>query len=284
MSDSNGRGQVAATWRPRGGPEFALVYLGLAFGGLLLVITPPFQVPDEQVHFYRAYQVSDGRLVAEKHDGRIGGWIPDSLPTVFRPFFGLRHHSRKTTTVDAVLGGFSIPLDRSRRRFVNFETTAVYTPVPYLPQSLGISLGKAFDLPPLTILYLGRAANLVASLLLVLVAIRVAPAFEWVFVLVALMPMAAFQMASVSADAFTNAIAMLFTAMILRFAVLESKVEAKGLAALLSASLLLSLSKLAYFPLLLLFLAIPMRRFGNPRGYLAMFASLIALNAAALGG
>jgi len=256
----------------------------LAFGGLLLAITPPFQAPDEQVHFYRAYQVSDGGLIAEKRGGKSGGWLPESLPAIIGPYMRLRHHPRRKTTVDVILATFAIPLDRSSRRFVSFETSAVYTPIPYLPQSLGISLGKALDLGPLTLLYLGRGANLIVSLLLLLLAVRVAPAFKWVFVLLAVMPMAAFQMASVSADAFTNAIALLFTAMILRLALTESNVDARALAALLAASLLLSLSKHAYSALLLLFLAIPVSRLGSPRRYLAVFASLVALNAAALAG
>jgi uncharacterized membrane protein len=249
-----------------------------------LAITPPFQAPDEQVHFYRAYQVSGGGLIAEKRGGVSGGWLPESLPSVVEPFMGLRRHPRKRIKVDAILDRFSIPLDPSTRRFVAFETSAVYTPIPYLPQALGIGLGKALDLGPLTLLYLGRAANLVASLLLALLAVRLAPAFKWVFVLIALMPMAAFQMASVSADAFTNAIALLFTAMILRLALTGSNVDARALAALAAASLLLSLSKQAYAPLLLLFLAIPVSRLGGRRRYLAVFASLVALNAAALAG
>jgi len=109
-------------------------------------------------------------------------------------------------------------------------------------------------------------------------------ALKWVFVVLAVMPMAAFQMASVSADALTNAIALLFTAMILRLALTESSVDARALAALLATSLLLSLSKQAYSALLLLFLAVPASRLGSPRRYLAVFASLVALNAAALGG
>lgn len=284
MSESNERGSRTTRWRPRRGPELALMLLGLSFGGLLIAITPPFQVPDEQVHFYRAYQVSDGGLVAERHGGESGGWVPESLPALIGPFMGLRHHSRKTTTVDEILDGFAIPLDRPRRRFVRFETSAVYTPIPYLPQTLGIGLGKALALGPLALLYLGRVANLVTSLLLILLAIRVAPVFKWVFVLLALMPMNAFLMASVSADAFTNAIALLFTAMMLRLALTGSRIDTGLLAAVFATSLLLSLSKQAYAALLLFFLAVPVRQLGSRRRYLAVFASLVALSAAALGG
>ncbi len=284
MSESNVRARTTARWLPRPGPERVWAGLGLAFGALLLVITPPFQAPDEQVHFYRAYQVSDGGFVAEKRDGQSGGWLPESLPAVTARFMGLAFHPESKTTFDAIRMAFSIPLDRSMRRFVDFENTTVQTPISYLPQSLGIRLGTAFDLGPLTLLYLGRGANLIASLLIILLAIRMAPIFKWVFVLLALMPMAVFQMASVSADAFTNAIAFLFTAMILRLALTDSRVDARALAALLVASVFLCLSKLAYSAVILLFLAVPVSRLGGWRRYLAMFAVLVCVNAAALGG
>lgn len=284
MSESNGRARETARWRPRPGPEQVWVYLGLAFGGLLLAITPPFQAPDEQVHFYRAFQVSDGGFVAEKRDGRSGGWIPESLLAVNAAFVNLQFHPEARTTVGAILVAFSVPLDRSMRRFVGFENTTVQTPISYLPQSLGLSLGKAFDLGPLTLLYLGRGANLITSLLITLLAIRAAPVFKWVFALLALMPMAVFQMASVSADAFTNAVSLLFTAMILRLALTESAVDARALAALLVTSVFLSLAKLAYAVLILLFLAVPVSRLGGRRRYLAVFAALVSLNVAALGG
>lgn len=284
MTEANVRARTTTRWLPRAGPERVWLCLGLVFGGLLLAITPPFQAPDEQVHFYRAFQVSEGEFVAEKREGHSGGWLPESLPAVVAPFMELPFHPQNKITVDAILAGLEVPLDRSLRQFVAFENTTVQTPISYAAQSLGMRLGTAFDLGPLALLYLGRAANLIASLAIVLLAIRAAPVFRWVFVLIALMPMAVFQMASVSADAFTNAIALLFTALILRLALGATDVGVGALAALLVVSVCLSLSKLAYGVLLLLFFAVPASRLGGWRRYLAVFAALALVNAAAVAG
>ena len=284
MPETNVRARTTPRFWPRPGPERLWLGLGLVFGGVLLAITPPFQAPDEQVHFYRAFQVADGGFVAEKRDGTSGGWIPESLPAVTAAFMPVAFHPELKTALDTLAFGFSVPLDRSMRQFIGFENTTVQTPISYLPQSLGMRLGTAFDLGPLTLLYLGRAANLIASLAIVFFAIRTAPVFKWVFALIGLMPMAVFQMASVSADAFTNAMALLFTAMILRLAVGENKADARALGVLLVASVFLCLSKLAYSALLLLFLAIPAGRLGGWQRQLAMFALLVGVNAAAVGG
>jgi hypothetical protein len=37
----------------------------LTFGGVLVFLTPPFQVPDEPGHFFRAYALTEGVVFAE---------------------------------------------------------------------------------------------------------------------------------------------------------------------------------------------------------------------------
>lgn len=54
------------------GSRAHLVFLALAliFGLSFLVVTPPFQVPDETNHFLKAYQVYTGQLMGVKEMGR----------------------------------------------------------------------------------------------------------------------------------------------------------------------------------------------------------------------
>jgi hypothetical protein len=40
--------------------------LGAFFGILFLLVTPPLQSPDEQEHFFRSYQVSEGQWTAQR--------------------------------------------------------------------------------------------------------------------------------------------------------------------------------------------------------------------------
>jgi hypothetical protein len=39
-------------------PASVFAWVALLIGALLVALTPPFQVPDEPNHFYRAYQVA----------------------------------------------------------------------------------------------------------------------------------------------------------------------------------------------------------------------------------
>ena len=81
-------------------------------------------------------------------------------------------------------------------------------------------LGRApLEPAPLTMLYLGRVANLIAYLLLAATAVRLVPIHKWTMALVALMPMSVYLAAAVSADAVTLGLSLLVVALTLNLAV-----------------------------------------------------------------
>ena len=57
-------------------PANAFLVIAAVVGLAFCVITPPFQVPDEVVHFYRAYQISEGHLIARPVKGGYGNLVP----------------------------------------------------------------------------------------------------------------------------------------------------------------------------------------------------------------
>ena len=66
-----------ARWAPR--PEWAFVALAGMLGSVLALLTPPFEGPDEPAHFCRAYQVSEGVLIAPCEAELGGGYLPGRL-------------------------------------------------------------------------------------------------------------------------------------------------------------------------------------------------------------
>jgi len=142
---------------------------------------------------------------------------------------------------------------------MSFSHTAPYAPVPYLPQATGIAVGRALDAPPLMLLYLGRIFNLLTSMALITLAIAITPVWRWVMCCCALLPMALFEMASLSADALTIAVGLLLTAMVLRLhAGLPTARKLNAcLLALAIICVLMTLCKTAYAPLVGLALVVP---------------------------
>jgi len=112
-----------------------------------IIPIPPFQVPDEPNHFLRAYQITPGDFIAEKriiarYGPAAGGEVPVSLVKTIKkvidriPF----NYHRKQNVAD-VIAAFSFQLKREEKKFFNFSNTAMYSPVPYIPQAVGIATG-----------------------------------------------------------------------------------------------------------------------------------------------
>ncbi len=203
-----------------GDAKITRVVLVLVLGTIgsipLVFLTPPFQAPDEVQHFYRAFQMSDFRIRAEVQNGISGGTLPDSLPELVKSSVETQdgiYYPPTPSPISKTLKLAAIPLNRSARRFYPFPGSAYYSPLPYFPQVLGITLGRLFGLSPLYLLYLGRLFNCLASLALVGLAVYFMPVAKELVMVVGLLPMSLFLYASLSPDAAVIACTLLFTAL-----------------------------------------------------------------------
>jgi hypothetical protein len=52
------------------------VFIAVLIGSLLVFLTPPLTVPDENTHFVNAYAVSKGNFFADVENGQIGIQMP----------------------------------------------------------------------------------------------------------------------------------------------------------------------------------------------------------------
>ena len=185
-------------------PEVLWWRIALPFGLLFALLIPPFQSPDEPAHFFRAFQVSEGRLFSEKQDQRLGGELPLSLPALRDSFLYLKMNYAARVAPGQVFAGFSMPLDADKRAFCDFPNTAIYAPGAYLPQAAAIVLLRPLGAGPLFLLYACRLANLFVWLALVGLAIRAIPFLKNVLAVLALLPASIVIAASANADVVTN--------------------------------------------------------------------------------
>jgi uncharacterized membrane protein len=259
----------------------AFAVIALVFGTTLVLVVPPFQSPDESFHFLRAYQITEGDFVATRTgpQGFKGAILPISLDTVAQPFLKMCFHPQVKASVREILRVLRVPLDPRNRAFQIFPNTAHYCPTCYVGQCLGIGLGRVAGAGPLAMMYLGREGNLLVWIVLGFFALRCAPAIARPLFLLLLMPMSINFAATLSADPSTNGLAALFTALICRyFALGAGSITRKRIALLAVISVPLTVSKLAYAPLLALLLLIPARNFGTRPAWAAKLALLAALN------
>ncbi len=256
--------------------ERIFLLVAAIFGVTFALAFPPFQAPDESSHMVRAYQISEFRILTPKNEaGILGDYIPESLiKTMGDSMQDVAHNKEKKVDLGRIIGLFGRDLNPEKRVFFPVAM-ALYSPVPYLPQTAAMLLGRMIELPPLVIMYLGRFLNLAVWMLLVLAAIRALPFFKYVFLLLAMSPLSIHLAASLSADALTSGIAFLFIATVLRIAYGESRTIGRtDLILLFVLAGALSLCKQVYVLLIFIFLLIPAEKFGPKRPRAVILALL----------
>jgi uncharacterized membrane protein len=225
---------------------FAVVLFTLAF----VLVTPPFQAPDEPQHFMKAVQLSQGSVFAEVQGRSIGKSLPRTMTALYGQDFVMvspgiwrLYHLRDFPA------SWRADAGRSGQEFANFPNMANYAPTLYLPQAIGIRLATVLGLPAIAAFYVARLANACVALMILVAALRVMPFARLVILAVAALPTTVFQAASLSPDATINAVAFLTLALTLNVGTrLTSGAPVRLLPV---ASVLLGLAKGVYLPVIL---------------------------------
>jgi hypothetical protein len=251
--------------------------IGVLFGIPAVVLVPPVVTYDGPNHYLRALQVSEGQLRAERFSERaVGGTLPvshaDFLNTLLRNYYwGNKADYMDRRQWEAISGQYE-RVPGTRR--VEFTNTAIYSPVNYAFQALGMRLADALSPSPLLANWLGCLFNLAGYLLVVVLAIECTPRFRRGLLLLSASPLLILQAASLSADAVNFALPLLVLAWAWRLRVQEVEHPAGEIAGILALGLLAALLKPTLIAILPCLLLVPARRFGG--GGLAKVAVLLA--------
>jgi len=237
----------------------------MAYGLALLVLTPPFGNPDEHIHLARAYLISEGRFSVPGQAPGAEAWIPRSIVSLYER---MAHSEPLRPPTTYRRSDLLAHLDQALEPEIRVQAgyLGAHGPIAYAPQALAIFLGRIPEASPAVLVYLGRLSNLLAYLVAGYLAISWAPSRKWALCLLLLAPMPLAQAASLSADAPTNALAMLFVAAVWRILFAQgSRITRCNVVFLLLASTLFGITKPGYWPLATLVLLIPATRFRSGR-------------------
>jgi uncharacterized membrane protein len=250
-------GTVQSSFEPPSAPVWTFAIAGLICGILYAIVTPPFGAPDERSHFLRAWYVSEGHLGAARRNADVGVMVPPDVRTIGE---SLRMHPMADP--GKIRSALHAPPAQSDLEFKENSLHAYASPVAYVQQALGIAVGRAIGVSPLLCFYLGRFTNVIASVLLIALAIRIFPAYRWLVALIALTPMANHLRGSLSLDATTMGICFLFLALVTRLLFFEQgKVRWRIWMVITVLAGLVCLTKINYAPVAALPLLTPDSRF-----------------------
>jgi hypothetical protein len=255
-------------WRP----EIIFAFFALLGGTLLVAMIPPGAGGNETFNFQRAVTVAHGEMLVRPVT--VPGGIVRFLDQISRRFpdgtTPPLHYSR-----DDFAAAAAIPLTVDQPAVLLPNPIAVLHPFSYLPQIPALWLGEALGLSPVALVYLGRMAGLLAGVGLITLAIRAMPFHAETLAAIALFPTLLYSRSTFDADQFTNPLAFLLMALMLREAAAKGPISGRTVAGLAIGAFILSQTKSAYLLLPLAALLIPPARFSSPRRRLAALALIV---------
>jgi uncharacterized membrane protein len=258
--------------------EYLFLVIALVWGLAQVFLMPPLQVPDEEAHWFRAWAFTDGQFTADRQ-GMLT--LPGQFERTADLFEGLAlQHEVPQPSLEGQPGfsGYEDLFDRpGPAGSVRVASrVANYGPVGYLPQAVGVAVGRLLVAPPLICFYLARLTNLLAALALLFFAIRVAPFGKQLFVLVALLPVSMMVLASVSCDAMTISGTSLFIALVLRQRTRMTLRRVDVALVFASAAVFLNV-KPGYWALILLLLLVRPEQINNQKRYVGFVVAGVVL-------
>lgn len=260
------------SWRRGASITWFYLVVALVWGVAMILITPPFQAPDEPAHYFRAWSVADFQLIAQP-----GGvvTVPDNVATLADRLGSNVGNDWAANDYSArrAAGILWEPISETSRAQVT--RAAGYAPIGYVPEAVGIEIARVLGHSPLLALYLGRLLNLVAAVVLVFFAIRVAPFGKPLLALVALLPMFVFEAASLSPDALALSGSLLLLALVLRSTTRET-VPTRELILMSGVAAVLLNAKPGYAVLVLLVFMLVPRHVGGVRRYAVWVGATVA--------
>ena len=218
-----------------------------------LTLHPIGRVPDENTHIRRAYEISYGYILTDvSEEGIVGRELPAELKFV----------TNENQTYDLYEQNKEKDYG-TEKEFLDFNNTAIYAFISYLPQAIGIFITRIFGANIVVQVYGARVVNLFTYILLTYFAIKKIPFKRLAIFLIAFLPITIQEAASVSPDALTNGICFFFVSYILHLIYSKEKASKKDLILLGITSAVVALVKIIYLPLCALVFLIPDEKFEN---------------------
>src|SRR3954447_1987679 len=135
-------------------PRIVYIVIASIVSTAFALLTPPFQVPDEVAHYYRAETLALGG----GHD--IPASSRDFVAATYMSIAGLPQH------YDAAKLASAKRIERSPA-VVRVRFPSQYTFVPYIPQTAAMLIARVIHLRPFRAFYLGRLFNAACTIALV---------------------------------------------------------------------------------------------------------------------
>jgi len=248
----------------------------LIFGLFYVFLIPPFQAPDEDNHFFRCYELATSATNLEQiPTDRLGAVLPSSLDEYADQFDYLRFNYQGRITRQQLQSFNDKKLDQVNTRFVDFSNTAMYFSTSYASHVPVMAIANKFNLKPSTLLYLMRIVSLLTWIFFVRWAFKFHESHLLFFI--SLLPSLLVLHSSVTADVISNSIAFFLTAFVFYLRKHEQLLNNKQIFLFAFLMIVLSVNKIAYLPLVLLWFLLPFGKCSSKKKYFTTFFGIAGI-------
>lgn len=258
--------------------EKLFIIIGFIVGCLFIYIIPPFQSPDEDSHFKKAYAISEGEFFPHSNGTIAGLKIPDTMQEYIQEkLVAMSNREWKYTYHDCYYDQL-LPGEFSKKTLVEVSTSNT-TPLAHIIPAIGIFFSKI--LSPVFVngapstalmLYFARFFSLLAYLFIGYLAIKITPSFKKSMFTILLIPMSIFLGSMVSYDSLLISVSLLSISMILSLIYnKKTKFDNKAFIVFTIIGYLLLNIKVIYAPLLALLIFVPNEKFKDNKKWKTYF-------------
>jgi uncharacterized membrane protein len=255
--------------------------LAIIFGILLIYLNPPMVCPDENAHYMNICRIIGGSVFVDMQDGVMGSVITQDQADFINAYNG--HYSgldsEKYTFKDAY---FLSHLNYSGDQKVFYPSSVSnINPLAYIVQATGAFIAqKLFKVTsPYNILIWAKLSNLLFFVIVTRIAILKAPVMRNTMFLIALMPMTIYQCSSTSYDSAVIACMFLFFTYSIKLIRADDdyRIGFEDIFAICFSCTFIFAGKIAYAPIVLIMLAVNIKKFGSVKKYIGCISLVAAI-------
>lgn len=239
-------------------PEKVWLIVAITYLLPIMFIIPPYQVPDEPVHFYNAYRISQLDKNKSLYDNLNNPEliVPNSINCLNYSKIQIEN---KVSNFNEVLDCLKEEENASDYTYDDYNYLTTRT--GYLASSLGIKIADRATNSSLFIFFAGRVVNFIISTLIIFVAIKITPKGKNILLTVGTMPMFVQQLGSYSYDTVINSLSLLSISIIINM--MNSKRISWKISTLflILSGMFIADIKIIYITIFLLLLFIPNEKF-----------------------
>jgi len=227
-----------------------------------IVAMPIFKSHDEDAHWLRIYDISLGNFLTSTEYGELFQEGATNYPAGKFPkaVYEIVDKSYAGSDFGGIL---NTKIDKDDTVIIAMPTTAIYSPIQYLPQALGVVVARIFTSRPIIMAFSARCMNIFLSFTVLYFAFKLIPFGKKIYLVVISIPIALEGFSSLSPDGMTISISFLFIAYLfyLIFEKKEEKIKWKQTVMITFLACILALCKIVYLPIVGLVLLLPKTKF-----------------------